>query len=116
MIEVAAIKDEVSAFEITVPPLSITVIVNAVILRPSNTLLLEDPLPTAQNVIDQIAAMNTASANNIAIPGSIPSGVDSPIPFNTSSAAPSRLLPMISGTRPVRSRRMLSPQRTRPPR
>ena len=79
--EVAIIKEEVSTSAIINPPLSITVPVNAVILGPSNAPLLEDPLPTNQNVIDQITAMNTASANDITITKSISSSVDSSIPF-----------------------------------
>ncbi len=80
--EVATIKAQASIAAITVPAGSITVPVNAVIIQPVTAALLEGfPLPTAQNVIDQVAAMNAASADDVVIPDSTPSGVAAATPF-----------------------------------
>lgn len=80
--ETARIKAQASIVAISVPALLITVPMNAMIIQPAETTLLEGlPLPTAAQVQVQIAAMNAASGNTASIPGSTPTGVAAITPF-----------------------------------
>ena len=92
--ETANILAQASIAAITVPPLSITVPVNAVIIRPVDNALLEGlTLSTVAQIQAQIDAMNAASANAVNIPGSTPTGVAAATPFLYKLCRPVQMAP-----------------------